>query len=203
VKDKTATGSGKTTQQYIAEALEKCPTHLAYLEQQKKFEDVQLAMVSARRERDELLRSSYHVHPRTGRELEAEEFLKTGSIPEGVQKPANIEMEHAERKVAITTAAVEVQKGILQKAEVARAREVGPLLRPFHQRQVALIGLALESLSKALKDEQDFREEMLDQGLGFYDMRPLGLCGADMRMDVEYSTAWLWFKDARENGYRV
>jgi hypothetical protein len=109
-------------------------------------------------------------------------------------------IDRARQRVRVIGLAIEEQRRRVRDARRALAEEIGPSLRPHHQRIVGRMAKALKELSDATAEEEALRYELDRRELGFPGMHPLGFTSA-VRLDMPHSEALNWLGEAKEHGY--
>lgn len=185
----------------IGSALSKCRSYPAYQEAQRKLAGLEADLATAAGEL-KTLRAEASAKGRHQAVSDAAAKLLAGkSVEFG---PLDTHIDQAERKAVVLKEAVRLQKEAVKAGLRSVRDEIGPLLRPHHEKMVSRLAAAIKEISEAAKAEEDLRHEMDRLDLGFPAMWPLGLAPCDeLRTDIPYTPAVNWLAEAKEHGYRV
>lgn len=182
----------------IEKALGKCKSKAAYDEAAARLAQLKTDLTSAEKALQDGIRLEGQRDTETAVLRDAERLLsgeRASAFP-------NVDVAALDRDVKVTRAAVELQKAEFNRCRRILHEELGPYLRPLHEKLVAAIGAGVTTLSNALVAEEAFRRMCVDNDLGFGGMRPLGGFN-NTRLDVQYSEGEAWMFEAKEHGYRV
>jgi hypothetical protein len=156
-----------------------------------------------RQRHEAILHGLAEVSPRRDLDRRAEALLTSGDVVESVEeRRVRLTEQHQDilDELRVVARAVEMQRRVVDGERGRVGAEIRRRVRPRHRELTRRIYGAIVALSELLDEEEAFRQSLTDADVPLGDIRPVPFAAARLGPGHEYSTAWLWVKDAREAG---